>query len=181
MKKTLTAALTLSLLVGGGIAAARTPGQHAPRPDISRTQFLEQADQRFARMDANRDGTLSAADRAARGAARIAARFQRLDADHNGAVTLAEMKAAQEKRGGIRGEDGHRRGERHGRHGRGGGGRDFGAKGAADANKDGAISQAEFRATALARFDKAAADRNGVLTAAERQAAHAAMKGQRSR
>ena len=48
------------------------------------------------------------------------------------------------------------------------GGRLFGA--------EGFVTAEQFRARALERFDRADADHNGTLTAAERQAAHGAMR-----
>jgi hypothetical protein len=46
----------------------------------------------------------------------------------------------------------------------------------ADANKDGAVSQAEFTQAALQRFDQADANKDGKVTRDERQAARRAMR-----
>ena len=46
----------------------------------------------------------------------------------------------------------------------------------ADANKDGAISQAEFNAAALARFNQADADKDGTVTRAEHRNDREAMR-----
>jgi hypothetical protein len=46
----------------------------------------------------------------------------------------------------------------------------FGGMTDADANGDGAISQAEFQAAAVQRFDRADADNNGTVTREERKA-----------
>jgi hypothetical protein len=46
----------------------------------------------------------------------------------------------------------------------------------ADANKDQAVSRDEFLAAHLEHFEKADADKDGKLTAAERKAAHAQMR-----
>ena len=102
-------------------------------------------------------------------AARLDARFARLDTDRdgNGALSPTEFAAR-----GDRAE----RGE-----GRRGGRRRFGGGAGVDANGDGTISRAEFQARALARFDRGDLDRNGVLTAAERQQARAGMRAQRAR
>ena len=48
--------------------------------------------------------------------------------------------------------------------------------GMADANKDGAVTQAEFTAAALQRFDRADTNRDGTVTAEERRAARQAMR-----
>jgi hypothetical protein len=165
------------ILLSAGIAIAQPnvdrPGRNA---DISRADLVSRLDARFARLDANGDGNLSAADREQA----IEARFKRIDADGNGAITLAEMKAAEGKRGeAFAARDGgqvggrHRGGRGHGRHGFGPGK----MGGMADANRDGTVSKAEFQARALAGFDQADADHNGVLTAAERQQARGAMRG----
>ena len=42
--------------------------------------------------------------------------------------------------------------------------------------KDGQITKADFEARGVARFDRMDADHNGIVTAAERQAARAATK-----
>ena len=49
----------------------------------------------------------------------------------------------------------------------------------ADANGDKAISQAEFVAGALARFDRMDANKDGKVTAEERQAMRQAMRDKR--
>jgi hypothetical protein len=48
----------------------------------------------------------------------------------------------------------------------------------ADANKDGAVTQAEFTAAALQRFDRLDANKDGQVTKEERQAARKAMRDQ---
>jgi len=187
MKKTVIAAsLTALTLMSAGVAAAQ-PGadRSAPKEDLTRTELVAKLDARFAKLDVDKDGRLTVADRKAASEARIAERFKRMDADGNGAVTLAEMQAAYDKRMAERaekkaaaGQDGkdrkahfHKRGHGH-KHG-------FG-RGKQDANGDGVITIEEFRAPALAWFDKADTDRNGVLTAAEREAARKAMRAERA-
>jgi hypothetical protein len=177
-KIVLAGGLSALALLTTGIAIAQ-PGADRPHrnADISRTQLVSKLDARFARLDANGDGNLSAADRDAS----LEARFKRMDTDGNGSISLAEMKAAEGKRGEAfaahdgagPGHGGRHRGGRG--HGRGG----FGAEGMggkADVNSDGNVSKAEFETRALARFDSAEADHHGVLTAAERQQARSAMR-----
>jgi hypothetical protein len=48
----------------------------------------------------------------------------------------------------------------------------------ADADKDGTISQAEFQAAALERFDRLDADKDGTVTSEEQKAAHEGMRRQ---
>jgi hypothetical protein len=171
MNKTLIAAglSALAALTAGAAVAQATDGRPGRDADVTRAQVVAQTDARFAKLDANRDGNISAAERTAMRGDRVAERFKRLDLDGNGSVTQAEMQKAHEARG-ERGE-----GRRGGRHGGG-----FSGAGAtADADNDGLISKAEFQAGALERFDRGDADRNGILTAAERRQARAAMKAQR--
>ena len=177
--KMIAAGLGALTLLGAGIAVAQPaaigPGRGG---EISRADLVQKLDQRFARLDVNKDGNLSPADRSAG----VEARFKQLDSDGNGALSLAEFTAAGGKRGGAfaaRGGDGAQGHARH-RGGRGGNHRGgFGRSGGAvDVNGDGAVSKAEFQSTALAAFDKADANRDGKLTAAERQAARAARRAQ---
>ena len=135
-------------------------------------------------MDADSDGRLTEADRAARMAQRHDARFARLDTDGNGQLSRAEFSARADGEGGpqarregrrgghaavarVRGEG---RGE--GMHGGMMGGR--AALRTADADSDGAVTQAEFTTAMLARFDAADANRDGTLTSEERRAARPA-------
>lgn len=183
MNKTLSAAtLALVALLAGGGASAQTEGKPGDRnAETSRAALVSRLDAQFATLDTNRDGFLSDAERSAVRDARIEARFQRLDADKNGSISLAEMKAGPEHRGGPRAERGGKGGHHGRQHGtRGGRGGDHPGLNR-DADKDGRISRAEFQGRALARFDRADADRNGVVTAAEHQAARGTMKGQRGR
>ena len=180
MNKTLIAAglSALAALTAGAAVAQATDGRPGRDADVTRAQVVAQTDARFAKLDANRDGNVSAAEQKAVREARFADRFKRLDTDGNGSISQAEFAAAREKRGEGRGD--HAEGRR-GHHAGRGGHFGFGGRGGnADANKDGVISKAEFQAKALERFDRSDADRNGVLTAVERQAARTAMRAQRA-
>jgi hypothetical protein len=180
----LTLSIGAALLATAGVALAAPQIAGAARADMTRAQVQANAAERFAKMDVNGDGKLDTADRAAR----QAKAFDRIDADNNGAISRDEFAArrgeraarqgVQAGRHGMGGADmpGHRMGGKRGGHGgmRGG----MGMAKAADTNNDGAISQAEFTAGALKRFDGADADRNGTVTQAERQAGRDAMKAQ---
>lgn len=180
----LTLSIAAATLATAGVALA-APGMMGamPKGDMTRAQVEAMAAQHFAKMDVNSDGKLDAADRdAMRGKM-----FDRLDADHNGAISRDEFAARQRgERGamagmdhGQAGADGATRMGGHGKRGHGGKGGHMQMMGKmADTNNDGAVTQAEFSAAALKHFDTADADHNGTLTAAERQAAHAAMKAQ---
>ena len=178
--KMIAAGLGALTLLGAGIAVAQPSAAGLGRGgEISRADLVQKLDQRFARLDVNQDGNLSVADRSAG----VEARFKQLDSDGNGALSLAEFTAAHGKRDaafaarggdGERGFGGRHRGGRGGHHG-GGFGR---GGGAVDTNGDGAVSKAEFQSRALAAFDRADANRDGKLTAAERQAARAVRRAQ---
>ncbi|WBY17209.1 EF-hand domain-containing protein [Erythrobacteraceae bacterium WH01K] len=175
-----------SLLVGGVAIAQQGPGDRAP---MTRDQVVQKTTERFARMDVNGDGQISTADREAR----MAQRFAEADANGDGALTQEEMATAREARRAERTERREARaaaggGEEH--MGRRGGGEHHGKRGGrggfgkammerADTDGNGAISQAEFRAAALARFDQADANGDGTVTSEEHRAAHEAMRAQR--
>jgi hypothetical protein len=163
--------LTISLLAGAAVLAASGAALAQDRPardaEMTRAAAQERAATAFARMDANSDGRVDDADRAAR----HKARFDRIDTDGNGALSYEEFATQH----GERAERGHRaEGHRMGMRG----GHMMGMHGMADADKDGTLTQAEFTAAALARFDAADADKNGTVTAAERKAQREAVRSQ---
>jgi hypothetical protein len=204
----LTLALSAASLAIAGTAFAQAPaapdGAGADHPHawhrepMTRTDAQARADKLFARLDANGDGKIDAADRTARRDQRRDERFARLDADNNGAISRDEFAAAGDKARerfaehakGPEGQDGHKfgghgfggqrvawgghRGMRghHGGHGFGEGLAMAGKK--ADTDNDGAISKAEFETAALAMFDRADANHDGTVTPEERQQLHGA-------
>lgn len=191
IRKTVLALSAGALTVVGvaGIAYA----QQSPRMkmdtdgngSVTRAEAQAHSGQMFARLDANKDGKLDTADRAAR----RTARFDALDTDKNGQISRAEFDAARAGRMGRRmaggmanGMESHRGGKHgmggggHGR--RGGGGMMMGMAAMADANKDSAVSRAEFDAATTQHFTRVDTDRNGEISTAERQAARAAMREQ---
>ena len=170
----LTLALSAAALMLSGTAYA-APGMMGGA-DMTRAQAQQMATKMFDRMDANKDGKIDSADKAAR----QAQRFAKLDTDKNGAISQSEFATAHADRGdrmGKRGEGKRRMGKRGGKHGMHGMHRGMGMK-AVDANKDGVVTRAEFNAAAMARFAKADTDGNGMVTKAERAAQRAAMKQQ---
>lgn len=192
MKKTLIAGAALAAMLTGSMAVAQpAPGQKRG-PDanqdgiVTQQEVRAQAARMFERIDFNKDGKLDKADRDAR----MAERFKKLDTDGSGEVSLAEMTAAREARQAKRaermamradrgpGEPGARMGGWHGKRG-GHGGMGRGMRGGMmrlDANKDGAITLAEFEAGALERFNRHDANKDGKITQEERAAAREAMK-----
>ena len=153
---------------------------------VSKIEAMTAANAMFTKMDANNDGTIDAADREAK----VKLRFQQMDADKNGSITEAEMIAAHDdriegraERRAARGRDGHRGGH-YGRGHQGGhdgiSGRAMGLMKTADANKDLAVTKAEFRTAAEARFTKSDTNKDGSLSSAEMEAARAAMRALRA-
>jgi len=163
----------------------RMHGEGPKMGPITRAQAADMADKMFAKLDVNGDGVLNSADRDAM----VAKRFAKLDTNGDGVLSLDEFKAAHD-----RGPDGGPGkwgkgpggpggpGEGHmGKRGHRGPGHDgFGGPGMmdklADTNKDGQITAAEFKAAALARFDKMDANHDGVVTPQERKAAMQQMR-----
>lgn len=158
--KILAASLGSLAVLGTGTAYAQA---RESRPDMTRAAVEQRAAEMFAKMDANSDGRIDEADRAAR----MQARFDRIDADDSGAISPDEFAAMHAERGGERAERGkHRRGGHHGMRG----GMRGAMMGNADTDGNGAITQAEFSAAMLARFDAADSDGDGTISAAERKA-----------
>ncbi|PKB14850.1 EF hand domain-containing protein [Novosphingobium kunmingense] len=182
--KTMTKGLSIAAvaLALAGVAHAQDQRGWA-KPDanatITRAQAQTKAESMFDRMDANKDGKIDQADRAAR----QAERFARLDIDKNGQISPEEMAAGHQRKprpdGAATGGDhaGHKMGMRGGHRGGHGGGHG-GMMKMADANKDGAITKTEAVAAALAHFDKADANRDGSVTPDERKSAMAKMRAE---
>jgi hypothetical protein len=184
-KKITLLALGAALIAVPVIAAPGAPGAKGDADGngmVTRTEAQAHATQMFAKLDANKDGKIDAADRAAQHAERQAKMFASIDTDGNGSISKAEWEKHGADRAAKRGERGDKRadagapgeGKRHGMRGPGkrGGhhGMHGGMMGKADANGDKAITQAEFQTAALARFDASDANKDGQVTAEERQA-----------
>jgi hypothetical protein len=160
---------------------------------LTRAEAEAHAKAMFVKLDVNKDGKLDQADRAARHAEKRAQMFDRLDANKDGSISKAEWDQADAARQAKRAEWKAKRGERAGAPGNGAerhamrghhGGKRGGHGGPggwmkADANGDKAISQAEFVAGALARFDRMDANKDGKVTAEERQVMRQAMRDKR--
>lgn len=167
-KVTLSLAVGAAALAVGGIAYAQAP--QTPRQPMTRTAAEQRSAQLFERLDANHDGKLDSAD----GAERQKARFDRVDANHDGQLSYAEYSAMRAPRHGARAAGGERGEHRMAmrRSGRSGMIR------MADADKDGAITKAEFHAAALTRFERLDADKDGTVTPDEAKAARDSMRQQ---
>jgi hypothetical protein len=189
MRKSLTLSLiAVTAIVAGTAALAQdnpAPGP-APRGDTTRADVEQRTTEMFGRMDLNKDGLLSDADREA---ARREA-FDRADTDKDGSISFAEFEARRDDRREERAEgrgpgpDGSRFGDR-GPDGPGFGGPgprgDRGLARAADTDKDGTVTQAEFTTAALARFDRADANSDGTISLEERREARQHMRHDRRR
>ncbi|KMS54564.1 EF-hand domain-containing protein [Sphingobium cupriresistens] len=156
---------------------------------ISKAELTAGLEARFAKMDVDKDGQITQKDRDAMRQQRQDARFAALDADKNGQISKAEFTAAHEARADKRQERRAEAGKPGGRDGRGWGGRGGHRRGGmmghggpgggfGDANKDGAMTKAEFMARPIAMFDKADANKDGFVTADEMKAARQMMRAE---
>jgi Ca2+-binding EF-hand superfamily protein len=153
--------ITRLSLIAAGIAIASAAGAQAPAQapqQISKADFTKDIDTRFAAIDTNKDGSLSKAEIVAAQAKALAqaqaaaqqrmeAEFKKLDTNHDGSLSLAEFKAAAPSVSVAETPEQ--------------------MIAALDANKDGKVSAAVYRAGPIANFDKADANHDGVLTAQE--------------
>lgn len=166
----LAAVPALALQQGGAQPMTRAAVQtmvqtHFGQADANRDGFVTKAE-----AEASRDAMRQ--QRQAKRGERRAELFARLDADKNGSISQAEFTARPDRadRAERRTDRAERRGDRMERRGQRGamGGRMFER---ADADKDGRVSLAEATAPALAMFDRVDTDRNGTVSAEERAAA----------
>jgi len=175
-----------------GAALVATPALAAPGGakgdgdrSLTRAEAQTRAAERFAKMDVNKDGKIDAADRAAKRAEMQAKRFASLDTNGDGSISRAEWdnqnadRAAKRATRVAAGEA--REGKRHAMRGPGKRGGQYAMGGRMMRGADGnqAMSLAEFQTAALARFDAADANKDGVVTAEERQAQRAAWRAER--
>jgi len=179
MKKTITLSLVgAALLATTGVAVAQGGQQddrRGPAAEVTRDQALARADARFARLDANSDGRVTADEARQVGQARRAERqgqmFDRLDTNRDGQLSREEFGQRQAQRA--------ERGERRGMRGHRGGRRGGEMRGARLFGADGVLTREEFRAQALQRFERLDTNRDGTITAAERQEARQRFRAER--
>ncbi len=173
-------------VAAAGVAIAQPAAPPAPRAEMTRDQVAANADQRFQRLDANRDGRVTtdelrqlAEQRRAtmqqRHTERQGQAFERLDTNRDGQISREEFGQRMAMRGqgerpgmhGMRGQ-----GQRHGMRGpRGQAGQagPGGRMGMAMLGPDGAITAQEFRDRALQRFDRMDVNRDGRIGPEERR------------
>lgn len=164
--KTLLLGLSAAALTIGGCAQAQPaqkPG-HDPQRTETRAEAQARATEMFARLDVNKDGKLDKADRDLRHQQMREKMFARLDTNGDGSISKAEFMA-------DRGPEGRGPGKMHGK-GRGHfGGHRFGA---GRLGEDKVMTQSEFVAKALQRFDAQDTNHDGTVTPEERRAARKA-------
>ena len=174
--------------VAPATAPAPVAAQHAPAAKVhTRAEVQAKVARHFARLDTDRDGSLTKAEaeaarqtlrahRAERVKERRADRrenaFDRLDSNRDGAISRAEWdarSAQREQRIAARDRDGD--GRRDGRRPKRGGMAGFGAHmfDVADGNRDGRVTLQEAQTAALRHFDMADANRDGQVTRDERR------------
>lgn len=178
-------------LIGlAGSALAQAPDQRPNRDaDVTRAEVIQRSDAAFARLDTNHDGRFTREEAQALGQQRRAQMqtrmFDRLDANHDGQISREEFAQGHRGPGGPgamadRGPDGPPPpggpGMRRFRHGGPGMAMRMGARMFGEA---GFITAEQFRTRALERFDRADANHDGTLTAAERQAQRGQMRHRR--
>lgn len=183
--KTLMLSLSATALAVGGTANAQAPAQNAPDRIVTRAEAQTRATEMFARLDVNKDGKLDKADRELRHQQIREKMFARLDTNGDGSISKAEFMADRgpERRGHGADHDGPpppgKDGPaKFGGKGRGHfGGHGFGPGGRFD--DDRVVTQAEFVAEALKRFDAQDANHDGKVTPEERTAARKAHREER--
>ena len=134
---------------------------------LTRSEFDAGQRTRFAEIDTNKDGTATPEEfkafHDANRAEMSKVRFNAVDTDKNGQLSQAELAAAKDAKGGPDGSRGEHRGERH--HGKDRG--EHGKRGGPDAKP---VSLTEFSAPGVDAFNRADANKDGVVTITELQA-----------
>ncbi len=153
--------ITRFSLVIAGFAFASAAGAQAPAKapkQVTKAEFQQNVDSRFAAVDTNKDGLLTREEIAAAQAKaleqaravesrRLEAKFKKLDTNKDNQLSLAEFKASEPA---IRTSETADQ-----------------MLAQLDTNKDGKINAAEYRAKPMANFAKADANHDGILTAQE--------------
>ena len=183
--KTLILLSGAAMLAVAGVALAQAgpePDGPGPHGDVTRQQVVAHVDEMFGRLDANRDGRVTPDEMHAAGEHRREEMrehmFDRIDANHDGNISREEFAEAHAMRG-PGGPGGHRgmhmgtpEGGPGGPEGPGG----HGMRGMRMFGDQGFVTLEQMRARALEHFDRADANHDGTLTAAEREAAHGRMR-----
>jgi hypothetical protein len=143
--------------VASAFGVAALAGVAFAAADLTREGALAEARAQFAKRDANKDGKLDAADRDVHRQQMTGTMFDRVDTNRDGSISRDEWNAGATRLAEVHG------GPRHmlkmGRPARPMPG---------DTDADQAISLREFEAQALERFTRADANKDGLVTLAER-------------
>lgn len=174
------------LIAGAAVLAMAVPAvaaMHGPGPgpgpmaDMTRADVQARVKERFAMIDADKDGAITMdevkAHREAKRAERRDAHFKAMDKNGDGSISRAEFDEGHAGRGdgmkmAMRGgnEEGYHKMGRRGHHMEMRmGGRMFEK---ADADKNGKVTLTEATNAALAHFDKVDTNKDGTVTGAER-------------
>ena len=158
------AALAAAAFAGAALAQTGQKPATAPEAPPTRAEVAQNIDAEFKVYDANGDGKIGKTEidaafskHTTAAEAQLKKRqqddFNKLDTDKNGQLSLAEFQAAVTIKPKAGAADQRLQ--------------QF------DANKDGAITAAEFRAPVLARFDRIDTNKDGKISEAEAKAAAA--------
>lgn len=158
--------ITIGLAMAAATPLLAQGAPPAPRPPLTRADFVGRVDRAFAEIDADHDGAITPGELADWRYARMRERekqhrdrkFAQLDADRDGALSRGEFEAVRPHGP----ADGHGGGHGHG----GTGGLPFGRPGwfeQADANGDGRVTLAEARTAAAALFDRMDTNHDGTI------------------
>jgi EF-hand domain pair/EF hand len=166
--------ITMAVLASAASAGyAQRGGGLMWQGSVTRAQVEARVRERFAQVDANRDGAFTREEVQSARQDLVKkvrdSRFELLDQNKDGSVSRAEFDAA-------RGDNAQNGGNRM-RRGQGGQGAGFARR---DENSDGKVTLSEALSRSLARFDEADANKDGTLTPEERMAARGKLRGGRS-
>ena len=161
MNNIVTAIAALAAASGPAVAQTQPAAPTAAKP-MTRAQFVAQSDSAFAANDANHDGFINVAELQAAQSrdlqrvqaaaqARLQAEFKMLDTNHDGQLSQAEFLAVARVRANETPQQ---------------------MLQALDTNHDGKVSADEFRGARMQQFNKADANRDGVVTPQEAAGRH---------
>lgn len=155
------------LLAAAGAVLAQPPGgaRFDRDADFTRQQAIERADQRFASLDLDNDGRVTA-EEARQARERFAAERRQRFQERLARLTPEQRAEIEQRRAQRQERRSDQAGERRG--GRGGG-EHRGMRGGHMFGEQGFVTREQMRERALARFDRLDLNRDGTLTADERR------------
>ncbi|MBX3562266.1 MAG: EF-hand domain-containing protein [Sphingomonas sp.] len=187
-KISLAAGAALLAIAGTALAQPGDGPRRDRNADVTRQQVIDRVDQRFAALDADRDGRVTPEEMRQHGEQRRSQRaermFDRLDANRDGSITREEWTQARAQRAERMAErraqagPGERAAHMRGMRAMRGMRNMRAAHGARMFAEQGYVTREQMRERALAGFDRLDANRDGTVTAAERQQARQQMREQ---